>query len=64
MDGTMDTQCPITTNSTGFLYDFSVGSQVGTYFYHAHSAGHSTDGLYGAFIVEDPDAPVHYDEDR
>jgi len=64
MDGTLDTQCPITPGGPAFLYDFTVADQTGTYFYHAHSSCHSTDGVYGAFIVEDPDAPFHYDEDR
>lgn len=64
MDGTGESQCPITTETPGFLYNFSVADQVGTYWYHAHSASHSTDGLYGPFVVEDPDAPFQYDEDR
>lgn len=64
MDGTHDTQCPIVSGEA-FVYDFSVGDQVGTYMYHAHSGpAHSTDGVFGALIVEDPDVPFHYDEDR
>lgn len=33
--------------------------------YHAHAGPFQrSDGLFGAFIIEDPDAPFKYDEDR
>ena len=34
-------------------HQFTV-DEPGTYFYHSHNANQMADGLYGAFIVEDP----------
>ncbi|BAP73321.1 iron transport multicopper oxidase FET5 [Kluyveromyces marxianus] len=63
MDGPeMVTQCPIQPGDT-FLYNFTVPDQVGTYWYHSHSGSQYTDGMRGAFVVHDPNAPFEYDED-
>ena len=63
-DGTTLSQCPIPSGES-FMYDFGVGDQVGSYFYHGHlETLQQADGLYGALVVEDPDPPVAYDEER
>lgn len=62
MDGPeMVTQCPIPPGET-FLYNFTVGDQVGTYWYHSHTATQYGDGMRGIFIIED-DIPYEYDEE-
>lgn len=54
MDGVpMVTQCPIPSYTT-FQYKFRA-SAPGTHLYHAHSGAESSDGLFGAFIVRQPD---------
>lgn len=57
MDGTEHVQSPVQPGST-FPYDFIV-PDAGTFWYHPHvrSSHQVNDGLYGAFIVEDPDKP-------
>lgn len=63
MDGpSMVTQCPILPGQT-YLYNFTVGDQVGTYWYHAHSGSQYGDGMRGAFIIHDDDEPFEYDEE-
>jgi FtsP/CotA-like multicopper oxidase with cupredoxin domain len=63
-DGTALSQCPIPPGES-FVYDFSVGDQVGTYLYHGHrDTLQPADGLYGPLVIEDPEAPVAYDEER
>lgn len=63
-DGTSLAQCPIPPGE-GFVYEFGVGDQVGTYFYHGHlDTLQMSDGLYGPLVVEDPGAPFAYDEER
>ncbi|RLV89395.1 Iron transport multicopper oxidase FET3 [Spathaspora sp. JA1] len=63
MDGPeMVTQCPISPGSS-FLYNFTVTEEAGTYWYHAHSAGQTGDGMRGVFIIEDDDFPYEYDEE-
>ncbi|CAK9440231.1 uncharacterized protein LODBEIA_P43310 [Lodderomyces beijingensis] len=64
MDGPeMVTQCPIPPGET-FLYNFTVGDQVGTYWYHSHTMGQTGDGMRGVFIIEDHDNfPYDYDEE-
>ncbi|CAH4037261.1 L-ascorbate oxidase-like [Pieris brassicae] len=53
MDGVpMITQCPISYGST-FKYAFKASSP-GTFFYHADSVTHQSDGVYGSLIVEQP----------
>ncbi|RHZ65592.1 hypothetical protein Glove_313g52 [Diversispora epigaea] len=63
-DGSVATsQCGIPPKST-FTYNFTV-NQVGTYYYHAHFPGQYIDGIYGAFIIHDPEDPYldEYDEE-
>ncbi|EDK46458.1 ferroxidase fet3 [Lodderomyces elongisporus] len=55
-------QCPIPTGET-FLYNFTVGDQVGSYWYHSHTSGQYGDGMRGIFIIEDDDFPYDYDEE-
>ncbi|KAI9344834.1 Cupredoxin [Zopfochytrium polystomum] len=65
MDGAaMVTQCPIQPGET-FVYKFSVGDQVGSYWYHAHHKAQYVDGLRGPFIVKDSKAPFadQYDDE-
>lgn len=64
MDGVpMVTQCPIAPGTT-FRYDFN-GREPGTFFYHAHTGVHRTNGLVGIFNIRDPDDPNadYYDYD-
>ncbi|KAF8498798.1 laccase 6 [Gautieria morchelliformis] len=59
-DGTaMVTQCPIAPNNT-LLYDFDLGQQAGTFWYHSHLRTQYCDGLRGAFVIYDPDDPQQY----
>ena len=62
MDGVTWSQAPVQPGER-YVYTFTV-DQVGTYWYHPHfDTEHQVDaGLYGAFIVEDPDAPAVDDE--
>ncbi|SCU79512.1 LAFA_0B03620g1_1 [Lachancea sp. 'fantastica'] len=63
MDGPpMVTQCPIGPGDT-FLYNFTVEDNVGTYWYHSHTAGQYQDGMRGSMVIEDKDFPYDYDED-
>jgi len=69
MDGVpMVTQCPIPSYTT-FQYKFRA-SAPGTHLYHAHSGAESSDGLFGAFIVRQPNkiepqrALYDYDENE
>ncbi|KAG2135201.1 laccase [Suillus bovinus] len=65
MDGTaFVTQCPIAPGNS-FLYNFTAGTQVGTYWYHSHFAVQYCDGLRGPLIIYDPDDPYSswYDVD-
>ncbi|KAH7909939.1 laccase [Hygrophoropsis aurantiaca] len=60
MDGlAFVTQCPITPNNS-FLYNFNVGSQVGTYWYHSHYGVQYCDGLRGPLIIYDPEDPYRF----
>ncbi|CAG4911775.1 unnamed protein product [Colias eurytheme] len=67
MDGvSMITQCPITYGSS-YKYAFKA-STPGTFFYHANSVAHQSDGVYGSLIVDQPQ-PMEphsslYDYDR
>ncbi|KAJ3332656.1 hypothetical protein HDU93_009004 [Gonapodya sp. JEL0774] len=57
MDGAAGvTQCLIQPGAT-FVYTFSVGTQVGTFWWHAHYKSHYVDGLRGPFIIHDPKDP-------
>lgn len=66
MDGPeMITQCPIAPGDT-MLYNFTVTDQVGTYWYHSHTAGQYGDGMRGIFIIEPEstsDYPFDFDEE-
>ncbi|ONH68090.1 Iron transport multicopper oxidase FET5 [Cyberlindnera fabianii] len=64
MDGPqMVTQCPIPPGET-FLYNFTVGDQVGSYWYHSHSGAQYGDGLRGPLIIHDDREPFDYDEEK
>ncbi|KAJ8725800.1 hypothetical protein PYW08_003983 [Mythimna loreyi] len=53
MDGVpMVTQCPIAYGQT-FKYAF-VATTSGTFFYHADSVSHQSDGVYGSLIINQP----------
>ncbi|KLU84377.1 diphenol oxidase [Magnaporthiopsis poae ATCC 64411] len=64
MDGVPGvTQCAIPPGQS-FVYEFIVPNQRGTFWYHAHVSVQYTDGLYGAFIIHDPDEKIaehHHD---
>jgi iron transport multicopper oxidase len=63
-DGTSLSQCPIAPGES-FVYDFNVGEQTGTYFWHGHlDTLQQADGMYGPLVVEDPNPPFAYDEER
>ncbi|GBL50891.1 hypothetical_protein [Candidozyma auris] len=66
MDGPeMVTQCPIPPGET-YLYNFTVADQVGTYWYHSHTAGQYGDGMRAPFIIEEKnkeDYPFDFDEE-
>lgn len=66
MDGPeMITQCPIPPGET-FLYNFTVADQVGTYWYHSHTAGQYGDGMRAPFIIEEKEKshyPFDFDEE-
>nr|WP_183323780.1 multicopper oxidase family protein [Cryobacterium roopkundense] len=62
MDGVPGaTQAPIGVGKK-FTYEF-VTAQPGTYWLHPHVGPQLDRGLYGALIVEDPDEPLHYDDE-
>jgi FtsP/CotA-like multicopper oxidase with cupredoxin domain len=64
MDGAPGlTQDPIPPGGE-FLYDFRL-PDAGTFWYHPHydSANQVGRGLYGAFVVEDPDDPAVFGDD-
>ena len=64
MDGPdMVTQCPVGPGST-FVYNFTVPSNRGSYWYHSHTAGQYMDGMKGTVVVEDPDFPFDYDKEE
>ncbi|KAF9459613.1 multicopper oxidase-domain-containing protein [Collybia nuda] len=52
------TQCPIAANNT-FMYDFPLGDQTGTYWYHSHATTQYCDGLRGPFVIYDRAADPH-----
>lgn len=62
MDGPQQvTQCPIPPGHK-FVYDFTIGDQTGTYWYHSHTGSQYSDGLRGFFIIEDDTLPAHDEE--
>lgn len=63
MDGPVGiTQCPISPGET-MLYDFTVDSQSGTFWYHSHSGSQYSDGLRGIFVVHDEKIESNYSFD-
>ncbi|KAJ3024008.1 UNVERIFIED_CONTAM: hypothetical protein HDU68_008353 [Siphonaria sp. JEL0065] len=65
MDGAAAvTQVPIVPGGT-YVYTFNVGTQVGTYWWHAHFMSQYINGLRGPFIINDPKDPYlsQYDND-
>ncbi|PCH36517.1 multicopper oxidase [Wolfiporia cocos MD-104 SS10] len=50
------TQCPISPGHS-FLYNFTVSTQAGTFWYHSHEGVQYCDGLRGPLIIYDPDDP-------
>ncbi|KAB8437403.1 hypothetical protein FH972_025081 [Carpinus fangiana] len=62
MDGPIGvTQCAVPPGSS-ITYNFTV-NQPGTYWYHSHKRGQYPDGLRGAFLVTDPNAPFTFDSE-
>ncbi|KAI0544478.1 Cupredoxin [Xylaria curta] len=58
MDGVIGvSQCGIPPGGS-FTYEFSVGGQRGTFWWHAHLSVQYSDGLYGPIIIHDPDEMV------
>ncbi|KAF8624728.1 hypothetical protein AX17_007059 [Amanita inopinata Kibby_2008] len=58
-------QCPIAPGDT-YLYNFNVGEQTGTYWYHSHVTTQYCDGLVGPLVIYDPNDPLKelYDVDN
>ncbi|KAH8802980.1 multicopper oxidase family protein [Xylogone sp. PMI_703] len=51
MDGAVGvTQCPIPAGES-YTYEFDVGDQAGTFWWHAHSAVYRADGLFGGLVI-------------
>ncbi|KAF9459992.1 laccase [Collybia nuda] len=50
------TQCPISPGEE-FQYDFNVGEQAGTFWYHSHITTQYCDGLRGPLIIYDKHDP-------
>ncbi|KAI1119532.1 Cupredoxin [Nemania sp. NC0429] len=58
MDGvTGVSQCGIPAGHN-FTYEFRIGGQRGTFWWHAHSSVQYSDGLYGPIVVHDTDEMV------
>ncbi|KAK9778464.1 putative Iron transport multicopper oxidase FET3 [Seiridium cardinale] len=54
MDGAVGyTQCPISPGAN-FTYRFKIGGQHGTFWWHAHFQTQRGDGLYGGFVIHEP----------
>lgn len=67
MDGPpMVNACPIQPGDT-MLYNFTVDSNVGMYWYHSHTEGQYEDGFRAMFIIDDGENnenfPYEYDEE-
>ncbi|CAG8857519.1 42863_t:CDS:2, partial [Gigaspora margarita] len=50
------TQCAIPPG-VSFIYNYTVGDQVGTYWWHSHYLAQYVDGIRGPLIINDPDDP-------
>ncbi|KIJ53597.1 multicopper oxidase [Sphaerobolus stellatus SS14] len=54
MDGAPGlTQCAIQPKDS-FLYNFTIGDQTGTFWWHSHALAQRADGLLGGFIIHEP----------
>ncbi|KAI1651446.1 putative multicopper oxidase [Daldinia loculata] len=64
MDGVAGvSQCGIPAGQ-GFMYEFRVVDQRGTFWWHAHSSVQYSDGAYGAIIIRDPGELVPKTDDE
>ena len=66
MDGVPDVTQPPIAPGDSFTYDFTVPETPGTFFYHTHFAADRQQplGLYGAFLIDAPNAPaLAYDQE-
>ncbi len=52
---------PIKAGET-FTYEFAL-KQAGTYWYHSHTGLQEQDGVYGSFVIDDPEEDLEYDAD-
>ncbi|QED37163.1 copper oxidase [Antarcticibacterium arcticum] len=52
---------PIEPGET-FTYEFAL-KQAGTYWYHSHTALQEQNGVYGSFVIEDPEEDLDYDSE-
>lgn len=52
---------PIKPGET-FTYEFAL-KQAGTYWYHSHTALQEQNGVYGSFVIEDPEEDLDYDSE-
>lgn len=52
---------PIKAGET-FTYEFEL-KQAGTYWYHSHTGLQEQNGVYGSFVIEDPEEDLDYDSD-
>ncbi|GFZ52064.1 hypothetical protein JCM24511_09836 [Saitozyma sp. JCM 24511] len=69
MDGVPGvSQCVIAPNGGTFTYNFTVSSQYGSYWWHAHYSNTLADGLVGGLIIHSPNDPLKlgqdFDEER
>ncbi|WP_072691327.1 multicopper oxidase family protein [Rhodococcus marinonascens] len=60
MDGVPDVTQPPIPAGTEFTYEF-IPPDPGTYWYHTHVDLQRGRGLYGALIIDDPQAPANWD---
>ncbi|KAH7031100.1 Cupredoxin [Microdochium trichocladiopsis] len=65
MDGVVGvSQCGIPPGQS-FTYEFTVGKQRGTFWWHAHLSVQYTDGIYGPLVIHDHEETVpHYDDEK
>lgn len=52
---------PVKAGET-FTYEFEL-KQAGTYWYHSHTGLQEQDGVYGSFVIDDPEEDLDYDSD-
>ncbi len=52
---------PIKAGET-FTYEFEL-KQAGTYWYHSHTALQEQNGVYGSFVIQDPEEDLDYDRE-